>query len=223
MLTLLAVPLTFAAGAFAITAGLSANDITALARVGARPQALTVGLRVAGTLAALGVPPAENIALVSVSLRSGKSAADLLLLPADVESEVAQGLTPAAAAAGESRAAAHHRHGVAAPALAAAAGHRFGPHSRERLLVLRPHAGHLCPGRRGAAAVRVQGRVDGCRYVLRHGAWQSGQEPRRHRDGNDEVVRHELPLHRARARAWAAFPHGLREACERVPRSEGRL
>ena len=98
--------LAVAAGAFAITAGLSANDITALARVGARPQALTVGLRVAGTLAALGVPPAENIALVSVSLRSGKSAADLLLLPADVESEVAKGLTPAAAAAGLSRAAA---------------------------------------------------------------------------------------------------------------------
>jgi hypothetical protein len=104
--------LTIAAGAFAISAGLSGNDITALARIGAPPAALTVGLRVAGTLAAIGVPPAENIGLVSVSLRSGKPAADLLVLPADVESEVAKGLTPAAAAAGLSRAAAAQaRHG----------------------------------------------------------------------------------------------------------------
>jgi hypothetical protein len=104
--------LTIAAGAFAISAGLSGNDITALARIGAPAAALTVGLRVAGTLAAIGVPPAENIGLVSVSLRSGKPAADLLVLPADVESEVANGLTPAAAAAGLSRAAAAQaRHG----------------------------------------------------------------------------------------------------------------
>ncbi len=104
--------LTIAAGAFAISAGLSGNDITALARIGAPAAALTVGLRVAGTLAAIGVPPAENIGLVSVSLRSGRPAADLLVLPADVESEVANGLTPAAAAAGLSRAAAAQaRHG----------------------------------------------------------------------------------------------------------------
>jgi hypothetical protein len=104
--------LTIAAGAFAVSAGLSGSDITALARVGATPAALTVGLRVAGTLAALGVPPAENIGLVSVSLRSGKQTADLLLLPASVESEVAKGSTPAAAAAGLSRAAAAQgRHG----------------------------------------------------------------------------------------------------------------
>ncbi len=104
--------LAIAAGAFAINAGLSGSDITALARVGASPQALTVGLRVAGTLAALGVPPAEDIGLVSVTLRSGKSAADLLLLPVDVQSDVAKGLTPAAAAAGLARAAAAQaRHG----------------------------------------------------------------------------------------------------------------
>lgn len=104
--------LVIAAGAFAISAGLSASDITALARVGASPAALTVGLRVAGTLSAIGVPPAEDIGLVSISLRSGKPAADLLLLPASVQSEVAKGVTPAAAAAGLSRAAAAQaRHG----------------------------------------------------------------------------------------------------------------
>ena len=98
--------LEIAAGEFAITAGLSGSDITALARTGANAQALTVGLRVAGTLAALGVPPAEDIGLVSATLRSGESSADLLLLPAHVQSEVAKGVTPAQAAAGLARAAA---------------------------------------------------------------------------------------------------------------------
>src|SRR5919201_2416363 len=37
--------LAVAAGAFAMTAGLSAADITALARVGANPHDLTIGLR----------------------------------------------------------------------------------------------------------------------------------------------------------------------------------
>ncbi len=100
--------LEIAAGEFAITAGLSGSDITALARTGAKAPALTVGLRVAGTLAALGVPPAEDIGLVSVPLRSGEPSADLLLLPAHVQSEVAKGVTPAQAAAGLARAAAAH-------------------------------------------------------------------------------------------------------------------
>jgi hypothetical protein len=104
--------LTITAAEFAITAGLSSSDITALARTGAKPSALTVGLRVAGTLAALGVPPAEDIALVSVTLRSGEPAANLLLLPAHVQSEMARGVTPAQAAAGLARAAAAQaRHG----------------------------------------------------------------------------------------------------------------
>src|SRR6266550_3243983 len=109
-----AVPDTFeiAAGEFAITAGLSGSDITALARTGAKAPELTVGLRVAGTLAAIGVPPAEDIGLVSVTLRSGEPSADLLLLPAHVQSEVARGVTPAQAAAGLARAAAAQaRHG----------------------------------------------------------------------------------------------------------------
>jgi hypothetical protein len=98
--------LAIAAGEFAITAGLSRNDITALARTGANAAALTVGLRVAGTLAALGVPPAEDIGLVSVELRAGEPASTLLLLPAKVQAEMAKGATAAQAAAGLARAAA---------------------------------------------------------------------------------------------------------------------
>lgn len=98
--------LAIAAGEFAITAGLSGSDITALARTGADAAALTVGLRVAGTLAALGVPPAEDIGLVGVALRSGEPASSLLSLPANVQAAMAKGATPAQAAAGLARAAA---------------------------------------------------------------------------------------------------------------------
>jgi hypothetical protein len=104
--------LVIAAGEFAISAGLSNHDITALARTGASVAALTVGLRVAGTLAAMGVPSAENIGLISTKLRSGRPPGDLLLVPADVQSEIARGVTPAQAAAGlERAAAAQARHG----------------------------------------------------------------------------------------------------------------
>lgn len=104
--------LVIGAGAFALNAGLSARDVTALARTQAATPALTVGLRVAGTLAAMGVPPAEDIALISTKLRSGQPAADLLSLPTHVQSEVARGATPAQAAAGlERAAAAQGRHG----------------------------------------------------------------------------------------------------------------
>jgi len=98
--------LVIAAGEFAISAGLSNHDITALARTGASVAALTVGLRVAGTLAAMGVPSAENIALISAKLRSGQAASDLLSVPARVQAEISRGVTPAQAAAGLERAAA---------------------------------------------------------------------------------------------------------------------
>jgi hypothetical protein len=98
--------LAIAAGGFAIRAGLHGRDITELASTGRPAAVVTVGLRVAGTLAALGVPTAETVKLVSVELRSGGAPADLLALPGRVESDVAHGATPAQAAAGLARAAA---------------------------------------------------------------------------------------------------------------------
>ena len=94
------------AGAFAMTAGLSGSDIRQLARTGAAPGELVVALRVAGTLSALGVPPAEAVRLVSVTLESGRPAGDLLGLPGRVQAEMSRGVTPAQAAAGLARAAA---------------------------------------------------------------------------------------------------------------------
>ena len=97
-----------AAGAFALTAGLSGRDIATLARSGARstPAEVIVGLRVAGTLVALGVPASDAVTLVTGALQARRPAGELLALPGRVQAEVAKGVTPAQAASGLARAAA---------------------------------------------------------------------------------------------------------------------
>lgn len=95
-----------AAGAFAISAGLSGRDIAQLALSGARPAETIVGLRVAGTLVALGVPAAETVGLVHATLQAGRPSGELLSLPGQVQAQMARGVTPAQAAAGLARAAA---------------------------------------------------------------------------------------------------------------------
>jgi hypothetical protein len=95
-----------AAGGFAVTAGLRGSDIAELARARAADSALIVGLRIAGTLAALGVPAPETVELVSATLQAGSPTIDLLSLPGRVQREVARGATAAQAAAGLARAAA---------------------------------------------------------------------------------------------------------------------
>jgi hypothetical protein len=120
--------IAIAAGEFAISAGLHGRDITELARTGRPAADVTVGLRVAGTLAALGVPPLESVKLVSAELRLGRPPADLLALPGRVETEVAHGATPAQAAAGLTRAAAGQAGGPGGPgAPAGPGGPRHGP------------------------------------------------------------------------------------------------
>lgn len=95
-----------AAGAFAISAGVHGRDIAQLARSGASPSEMIVGLRVAGTLVALGVPVAETINLVNANLQAGRPAGELLRLPGQVQAQMARGVAPAQAAAGLARAAA---------------------------------------------------------------------------------------------------------------------
>ena len=95
-----------AAGAFALTAGLKDGDVAALSRSAAPGPDVIVGLRVAGTLVAIGVPTAETVSLVQASLQSGQPAGELLSLPGQVQTQVAKGATPAQAAAGLARAAA---------------------------------------------------------------------------------------------------------------------
>ena len=106
--------LVISAGAFALNAGMSARDITALLlRAGGQTAGnVRIELNVAGTLVALGVPSAEAANLVSASIGSGRPATELLTLPGRVQAEVTRGATPAQAAAGLARAAAAQaRHG----------------------------------------------------------------------------------------------------------------
>ena len=91
------------AGAFALSAGLDSNVVSALAREGAPSHAVAVTLRVSGTLAALGVPADQVVELVTQALRAGDSAGALLSLPARVQAAMAHGANPAAAAAGVAR------------------------------------------------------------------------------------------------------------------------
>jgi hypothetical protein len=89
---------------FAIEAGLSASDVSALARASGGLYAASTTMRVAGTLAAMGVSAAGTVRLVSAALAAGVSPGDLGTFPASVESAVARGMTPAQAAEGLARA-----------------------------------------------------------------------------------------------------------------------
>lgn len=96
-------PAAIEAGAFALSAGLDSAAVAALARSGAAAHAVEVTLRVSGTLAAIGVPGAQVLALVSEALRTGEPPGQLLALPGQVQAAMARGATPAAAAAGLTR------------------------------------------------------------------------------------------------------------------------
>jgi hypothetical protein len=97
-----------AAGAFALNAGLSDANVTDLARVSAPRHTEAATLRVAGTLAAMGVPATQTVELVTQVIAAGGESADVVALPAQVTAGVShgQGVTPAQAAAGLARAAA---------------------------------------------------------------------------------------------------------------------
>ena len=95
------------AGAFALTAGLKEGQVRELARASRAPFGAAATLRVAALLAALGVPAKQTVALVRRTIEAGRAPLDLLDLPDRVESEIARGATPAQAAAGLARAAAH--------------------------------------------------------------------------------------------------------------------
>jgi len=92
-------------GADALNAGISPRQVSDLVRVSQPPQDPALTLRVAATLAALGVPPKQALELVLGMISAGRSPSDLLGLPGQVQAGVARGATPAQAAAGLARAA----------------------------------------------------------------------------------------------------------------------
>lgn len=94
-------------GADALGAGLSANQVGVLARSSRQPHDPGLTLRVAATIAALGVPPKTALELVRDMIKAGRAPSDILSLPAQVQAVMARGATPAQAAEGLGRAAAH--------------------------------------------------------------------------------------------------------------------
>jgi hypothetical protein len=92
-------------GADALNAGLSGGQVRDLVVASRLPYDPALTLRVAATLAALGVPAQQALQLVKGMISSGRSPTDLLGLPGQVQSGVARGATPAQAAAGLARAA----------------------------------------------------------------------------------------------------------------------
>jgi hypothetical protein len=92
-------------GADGLSAGLSAAQVTDLVRASHQGYEPALVLRVAATLAALGVPASQTVQLVEGMMSAGRTPGDLLGLPGDVQAGVASGSTPAQAAAGLARAA----------------------------------------------------------------------------------------------------------------------
>jgi len=92
------------AGAFALTAGMSPQQVRDLAAVSVPPYDPATSLRVAGTLAAIGVPGKQVVDVVSTTIQAGLSQAEVAALPGSIQTRMARGATPAQAAAGQTRA-----------------------------------------------------------------------------------------------------------------------
>jgi len=87
-------------GADGLSAGLATGQVSELVRASHTPYDAALVLRVAATLAALGVPPKQTVQLVEGLMKDGRSATDLLGLPGEVQAQVAGGETPTQAAEG---------------------------------------------------------------------------------------------------------------------------
>lgn len=96
-------PATVESGAFALGTGIGEQQLERLVRSSRPPHAPDVTLRVAGALAALGVPPGQTVELVVQAIEAGRPVAGVVSLPAQVQVGIGRGLTPADAAAGAAR------------------------------------------------------------------------------------------------------------------------
>ena len=94
-------------GAYALGAGLNVDQVRELVRTSHAPYDPAVALRVAATLAALGVSPKTTLDVVEDAINTGRSPSDLLDLPSELQARIAHGATPAQAARGLGRGAAH--------------------------------------------------------------------------------------------------------------------
>jgi hypothetical protein len=94
-------------GAYGLNAGLNASAVRDLARISRPPYDAALTLRVAATLAALGVPGTQVVRLVQGMITTGRAPSELLDLPGQAQANMARGATPAEAAEGLARGAGH--------------------------------------------------------------------------------------------------------------------
>ena len=87
-------------GATALNAGLNSDQVRDLGRLSRDPYDPAVTLRVAATLAALGVPARQGLQLVEQMIRERRGPGELLDLPNEVREGMAHGATAAEAAEG---------------------------------------------------------------------------------------------------------------------------
>jgi hypothetical protein len=80
-------------GAYGLSAGLNARQVRDLGRVSQPHYDPALTLRVAATLAALGVPPQRGLQLMEHMIKAGRGPSDLLDLPSEVQVEMARGAT----------------------------------------------------------------------------------------------------------------------------------
>src|SRR5437870_10240711 len=86
-------------GADALNAGISGRLVSDLVRVSQPPYDPALTLRVAATLAALGVPAKQAQQLVETMITAGRSPTDLPGRPGEVQPAVARGAPPTRPAA----------------------------------------------------------------------------------------------------------------------------
>jgi len=91
-------------GAEALGAGLDAGQVRDLVRASHPPYEPALTLRVAATLAAIGVPAPQAVGLLEAMIAAGRDPADLVGLPGQVLAGVDRGATPSQAAGGLGRA-----------------------------------------------------------------------------------------------------------------------
>jgi hypothetical protein len=101
---------TIEAGAFALGTGIGERDVTRLVRISRPPHTPASSLRVAGALAALGVPSGQTTDLMVQAIEAEQPVAEVLSLPARVQAGIGRGLSPAEAA-GQARGRGHGRSG----------------------------------------------------------------------------------------------------------------
>ena len=85
-------------GAYALNAGLTANQVFDLGRVSRGPYEPAMTLRIAATLSALGVPASQSIQLITHMIQAGRPTNQLLDLPTEIQASIARGESPAQAA-----------------------------------------------------------------------------------------------------------------------------